>query len=67
MCDVIGKLAEYAHLVPEEHKFYMDNIDRYGFSLEGLKILRDHPLVPLELRFELTDFICAVCFHPINK
>ena len=73
MSDTIGKLTEYAHLVPAEHKNYMLSAKRFGFTLEGMKILRDHPQVPTELRLELAEFIecvepfCAKCDHPFDS
>ena len=73
MSDTIGKLTKYAHLVPAEHKNYIAQAKRFGFSLEGMKILRDHPQVPPEIRQDLADFIFAVepsceeCGNPFDS
>ena len=67
MNDTIGKLKEYAHLVPKKYKNYYKNIDRYGFKIEGLRILRDHHLVPHELRNDLVSFIDALEYSNNNN
>jgi hypothetical protein len=56
----IGELQEYAFLVPVEFKVYLRSVDRVAFTLDGLKFLRDHPVVPLELRDDLADFIESI-------
>ena len=59
MSDTISQLQKYAYLVPEKYKVYV-TAERIGFSIEGLKILRDHPLVEHELKDDLTDFIYSL-------
>ena len=60
MSDTIGKMQAYAYLVPERYKNYYPQMKRFGFNLEGLKLLRDHPFVSEDLRAYLKNFICAV-------
>ena len=62
MTDVIGQLQKYAHLVPDEYKFNSPIAKRFAFSISGLKILRDHPEVPLELQMELMGFVNSLEF-----
>jgi len=52
-------LQSYA-LVPDEYKVYIDQAKHFSFNLESLKVLRDHSLVPLELRLELIEFVCDI-------
>ena len=47
-------------LVPEKYKTYNPHAKRFGFNVEGLKILRDHPSVPIELKLDLVGFLSAV-------
>ena len=60
MSDIIRDLQEYAFLVPAEFKIYIENARRVTFNLNGLKFLRDHPVVPIDLRNDLALFIESI-------
>ena len=64
MSDTISRLQKYAHLVLDKYKVQLtpkvNGVDRYCFSITGLKILRDHPSIESELRDDLCDFIAAL-------